>query len=395
MDTPPPLPSPSGSVRADELRSARRHGCLIGCLASVGIFLLVTVVLPFLVVGSVVREASREFSGSGAAGLFKGDRADEDADFSGDAAGLREVLVDSRAPATAPAEEKEEEGKTEKDTAPPASKDEDVVYKAVRIPLVGTIDLADDGFGEEGNAATALRSIRRATEDPSVDAILLLVDSGGGGITASDILYNALREFRLSDEGRRVVVLMGDMACSGAYYASLPADRILAHPTSITGSIGVILPSYNVRQLADRLGIADNSIQSGANKSMLNPMRDLTDEQRTMLQETVDELHSRFTSLVVLHRGLSAERVKALADGRIYTARQALQHKLVDDIGYLQDAEDAVVALLGNDHEVDFYEYEHKLSLRDLFATPSFWGSVLQHAVPAAAAPSPSGPQAR
>ena len=394
MDIPPPLPGPRPSGTSQgELRNARRVGCLQGCLASIAVLFLVSVVFPIVVALVLGRSASRAES------LF-GDRSDEDADFTGDASGLREVFVATVSPAAeesdkSSGDEAAQDSADDKGSPSAAGDEKELVLKAVRIPLTGTIDLAGGDFGEEGETETALRSIRRATEDPDVDAILLLVDSGGGGITASDILYNALREFRRSDPNRRIVVLMGDMACSGAYYASLPADRILAHPTTITGSIGVILPSYNVRQLADKLGIADVSIQSGENKSILNPMRDLTDAQRAMLQETVDELHARFTSLVVLHRGLPAERVKALADGRIYTARQALGHKLIDDIGYLEDAEDAVVALLGGKHKVEFYEYEHKLSLRDLFATPSFWGAVLQRAIPAAAAPSPSGPQAR
>lgn len=349
----------------------------MGCLSSVVILFVFTVVLPMLFVGAIARKASGEFSRLNTETIF-GDKGDEDSDFSGDAAGLREVLIGDYIPEDA------------KDTSASAP-----LAKAIRIPLGGTIDLGGDSFGEEGDTATALRSIRRATEDDSVDAILLLVDSGGGGITASDILYDALVKFREAREGRRIVVLMGDMAASGAYYASLPADRIIAHPTTITGSIGVILPSINVRQLADRLGIVDNSIQSGANKTMLDPLRDLTDEQRAMLQATVDELHARFTGLVSKHRGIPPAEVAALADGRIYTARQALNLKLIDSLGYLADAEAAVEELLDTDNGVSFYEYEHKLSLRDLFATPSFWGAALQRALPAAFEAAPARPLAK
>lgn len=366
-------------VPSSSVRKAHRNGCLQGCLVGAALIVLVSVAVPVALVATGVSSVLSSRVGDG-----------DDGDYTGDASGLREVFLGSRDPA-----DSTDDGDAERPEKAEKAEDASDAYKAVRIPLTGMIDLGGDAFGEEGAAETALRSIRRATEDSSVDAILLLVDSGGGGITASDILYEALRQFRHSDESRRIVVLMGDMACSGAYYASLPADRILAHPTSMTGSIGVILPSYNVRQLADRLGITDVSIQSGENKAMLNPMRDLTDEQRTMLQTVVDELHGRFTSLVALHRGLSAERVKEIADGRIYTARQALSLRLIDEIGYLGNAEEAVVQLLGGDRPVDFYEYEHKLSLRDLLATPSFWGAVLQRAIPEATVPSPSRPQAR
>ena len=378
MDMPPPLPDPSAQQRTSpsnpwqeeiqlrELRSARNQGCLIGCLASVVLFFVFTVVVPVVFIGAVAKTASRELSSMRTKDLFGGDKDDEDSGFTGDASGLREVVLNDYIPADA------------KDTSDKAH-----LAKAIRIPLVGTIDLDSDGFGEEGDTATALRSIRRATEDDSVDAILLLVDSGGGGITASDILYDALLGFRESREDRRIVVLMGDMACSGAYYASLPADRIIAHPTTTTGSIGVILQSINAYRLAERLGIVDESIESGANKGILNPLRELTPEQRALLQGTVDELHARFTSLVAKHRGIPPDAVSALADGRIYTASQALNLKLIDELGYLADAEAAVEELLDTDNGVTFYEYEHKLSLRDLLATPSFWGAAIQRALPA------------
>ena len=378
-ETPPSL------VPASAVRKARRAGCLQGCLVGAALLVLSVAVVPAVLVA---------IGGAAAADAFRSKSAGDDDAFSGDASGLREVFIGSREPVAADdAAKASDDG----DAAAKAADDEGdlAAYKAVRIPLYGTIDLGGDAFGEEGATETALRSIRRATEDPSVDAILLLVDSGGGGITASDILYDALCQFRHSGEGRRIVALMGDMACSGAYYASLPADRIIAHPTTMSGSIGVILPSYSARRLADRLGIADASIQSGENKAMLHPLRDLTEEQRTMLQEVVDELHGRFTSLVARHRPIAPERVKAIADGRIYTARQALGLHLVDGIGYLADAEDAVARLLGGDRPVDFYEYEHKLSLRDLLATPSFWGAVLRRAVPVAEAPVPARTQAR
>ncbi len=359
-ETPPPL------VPESLLRKARDHGRLQGCLLAAAVLFAVFFVLPAIFFGLVAREVFRNVDSFREEALFG---SKDDDEFSGDAAGLREVWIGDRIPDDVEPDEEEE------------------LPKVVRIPLTGVIDLSEDGFEQTGSAATALRSIRRATEDPDVDAILLLVDSGGGSVTASDILYDALRIFRLTSEQRRVVVLMGDTACSGAYYASLPADRILAHPTTITGSIGVILPAYNVRRLADRIGVSDESIQSGDNKAMLHPMRDLTDEQRTLLQETVDELHTRFCSLVTLHRNLPLARVRELADGRIYTARQAKDNGLVDDIGYLADAENAVAALLGADKGVSFYQYEARRSLRDLFSSPSFWGAALQQALPSANEP--------
>ena len=140
------------------------------------------------------------------------------------------------------------------------------------------------------SASAALRAIKRATHDPDVEGILLEVDSGGGGITASDILYESLQEFRDADTDRVVVAIFGDVAASGAYYISLAADHIIAHPTTITGSIGVLMQSINARQLGEKIGVHDVTIKSGKNKDILNPLQDLTEEQRALLQGIVDDL---------------------------------------------------------------------------------------------------------
>ena len=151
--------------------------------------------------------------------------------------------------------------------------------KVVRIPLTGLIMLGEEGWGggsSASSAGAALRAIQRATHDPEVEGIILEVDSGGGGITASDIIYKALQDFKKAKRGRVIVTLMGDIAASGAYYISLPSDLILAHPTTITGSIGVIMQSYNIKELAAKIGIKDETFKSGANKDILNPFQDVT-----------------------------------------------------------------------------------------------------------------------
>ena len=258
--------------------------------------------------------------------------------------------------------------------------------KAVRIPVRGMIMLGDSGgwrSPEEGSAAIALRAIRRATADESVKAILLEVDSGGGGITASDILYDALVRFKAKDPGRTIVVHMGDIAASGAYYISLPADRILAHPTTITGSIGVLISSYNLRELASKIGLRNVVIKSGENKDMLNPFQDLTDEQEQLLQTLIDQMYERFVGLVAQHRGMSLEKAKEIADGRIYLATQAHKIGLVDGTGYESDALNAVRELCGTDH-VKFIRYTQNFSFMTLLRSPSFWGRALSEAVPKA-----------
>jgi len=246
--------------------------------------------------------------------------------------------------------------------------------KVVVIPLKGIIIMDGEAglFGEAGSANLALRAIRRATHDPDVKAIILDVDSGGGGITASDVLYEALERFRDAREGRKIVAVFDDVAASGAYYVAVAADCIIAHPTTITGSIGVLIQTFNLKELGQKIGIKDVTIKSGANKDMLNPLNDLTDEQRQMLQGLVDELHTRFVKLVAENRDLPENEVRRFADGRIFSAATAVDLGLVDDIGYWNDAVDKTAELLGVD-SVKVYRYEEVFSFSSLLRSASRW----------------------
>jgi protease-4 len=247
--------------------------------------------------------------------------------------------------------------------------------KVVVVPLKGLImlDRQSSLLGSAaGTADQALRAIRRATCDDSVEAIILEVDSGGGGITASDILYEALLDFRDAQAGRRIVAVFNDMAASGAYYVALAADHIVAHPTTITGSIGVLIESFNIRELGQKIGLKDVTIKSGANKDLLNPLGDLSDEQRRMLQGIVDELHGRFLQLVVERRQLPEEQVREIADGRIFTAGTALDLRLVDQVGYWEDAVDKTAELL-KVQDVKVFRYEEHFSLAALLKATQDW----------------------
>lgn len=213
--------------------------------------------------------------------------------------------------------------------------------KIVRIPLKGVITLDDsnDLFGpEEGSAAFALKAIRNATLDLAVSAILLEISSPGGGVTDSDIIYNALKKFKDSREGRYVLVHVGDLCASGGYYIAVAADAIMAHPTSIIGSIGVIMPGMNLKGLADRIGVKESPIVSGKNKSMGGILGDRNEEQTAILQTIVDSSYRRFVTLVSDGRKLPFSEVEKLADGRLYTAEQAIAAKLIDSCGYYDDA---------------------------------------------------------
>lgn len=253
--------------------------------------------------------------------------------------------------------------------------------KVVRIPLEGMISLGESGWNAvaEGSAAFARQSIRKATHDPEVRALLLEVNSGGGGITASDVIFRELRDFRNSETGRVVVVHMGDVAASGAYYIAVAADWILAHPTTLTGSIGVLMQSLNLRELGEKIGVHDITIKSGANKDLLNPLGEMTPEQRAMLQGIIDAMHARFVGLVAEERGLPRDRVEGIADGRILLAGEALELALIDEIGYHDSAVAKLCALLGTDR-IRLYRYQPRVSLMDFFRRPALFGGWLRQA---------------
>lgn len=256
--------------------------------------------------------------------------------------------------------------------------------KVVRIPLSGVILLgAEPGFfGGISSADLARRGIRRATIDPAVRALILEVDSGGGGITASDILYHELLRFKQAQPGRKIIVLCGDIAASGAYYVALAADIILAHPTTITGSLGVMIQTLNIRDLGQFLGIRDVTIKSGENKDLLNPFGEMSNEQLDMLQDVVDAMHERFKQLIVQSRNLPPETVAELADGRIFTAAHAVELGLVDDIGYWDDAVRRLKDMLETE-DIIIYRYEQAFSLRQFlrgtsYLRPAAWLENLQ-----------------
>lgn len=238
--------------------------------------------------------------------------------------------------------------------------------KVVTIPIKGVIMMDSKSVFGSGNALAAYRAIQRATLDPKVKGILLQVDSPGGGVTASDLIYQSLQNFKSLDPERKVVTLMGDLAASGGYYVSLASDRIIAQPTTTMGSIGVIIQSMNFKNLAEKIGVHDVTIKSGANKDFLNPFRDESPEQRKILQVIVDDMYDRFITLVANNRKLDKEEVRPLADGRIFTAVQAKKAHLVDSIGYFSDARKELANLLKVE-DVKIYKYEEEMSLKDLF----------------------------
>ena len=223
--------------------------------------------------------------------------------------------------------------------------------KVVRIGYAGLLTRQLDGgwLGSTDPVEDALRQIRAARQDDAVAGLLFEVDSPGGEVTAADEIHRELQLFKESREDRKIAVLVHDLAASGGYYISLPADRILAQPTALIGSIGVIMQTLNIQGLSEKIGVTDTTIKSGKNKDLLNPFHPVDPEHVQVLQASVDATYDRFLDLVVQGRSLPKAEVKPLADGRVFTAEEALQHKLIDGIGYWDEAMDAMCELLGEE----------------------------------------------
>jgi len=231
-------------------------------------------------------------------------------------------------------------------------------------------------FGPSVNMVERIKKqLRRATKDENVVAILLVVDSPGGGVTASDELWN---EVKKAQEEKPVIVHMGDLCASGGYYVSAPANHIMASPTSVTGSIGVIMSLMDLSSLMqDKLGVKENNITSGPYKDIGAMSRPMTDEERAILQAIVDDMYGRFVDIVAEgragHGPIPADKdeaqavVRKIADGRIYTANQALENGLVDGIGYLEDAQKKAKELAGVS-DAQIIRYRRQVSFMDVLA---------------------------
>ena len=212
--------------------------------------------------------------------------------------------------------------------------------KVVWIPLDGVImRTEEEGFltTRSDMVASILAQVCAAERDPDMRAIILEVNSPGGGVTPSDEIYNALRGFRNSRPDRRVVVFVRDLGASGAYYAAMAGDFIIAEPTAVVGSIGVIMQTMNFQGLYEKLGITDVTIKSGANKDMLNPFQPVNTNQVALLQTLIDEMQTRFRGIVAESRKLDPS-TPDLFDARIFSASDALKKGLIDEVGYWNDA---------------------------------------------------------
>lgn len=195
------------------------------------------------------------------------------------------------------------------------------------VELHGVINDSDD-------IVEALRAYEHAS---SVKAVVLRIDSPGGGVAPSQEIYNAVLKLRTA---KPVVASLGGVAASGGYYVASACDAIVANPGTLTGSIGVIMEMGNVQDLLQKIGVQAEILKAGEYKDMGSPVRPLTDQERVIFQQMIDSVHTQFITAVAGGRKMDADKVRSLADGRIYSGEQAHALGLVDGLGGLQDAID-------------------------------------------------------
>ncbi len=219
--------------------------------------------------------------------------------------------------------------------------------KVAVIPLSGIIaGTSQQGLLTTGGISPAIMRdyLKKAETDGTVVAVVLRIDSPGGSAAASQEIASEVRRFK-EDTGKPVVISMGDVAASGGYYISVYADKIMANPGTITGSIGVITQFIHIEGLLEKLGLELETIKAGKHKDM--GIRPLTEEERQIMQDIADDLYEQFVVAVADGRNLSVTEVRGLATGQPYTGRQALDLGLVDELGGLDEALELAASLAG------------------------------------------------
>jgi protease-4 len=229
--------------------------------------------------------------------------------------------------------------------------------KIVQIDLEGIISTSEVGGlfgGGPDMVGTIKESLRQAVNDAKVKAIVLVVNSPGGEVTASDIIYSAVKD---AAKKKPVVVYMSSLAASGGYYVSCGATKIVASETTLTASIGVIMESFNYYELFNKVGLEAKAFTSGPYKDTLNGARPMRPDEVIYVQNLVDSMYDRFLSIVSEARKVPKDILRnSVADGRVVTGRQALEAKLVDQIGYVEDAY-AMAKQLGKAPDASIVKY--------------------------------------
>ena len=215
-----------------------------------------------------------------------------------------------------------------------------------------------------------IRQLKKYQKNKNVRAIVVRVESPGGGIAPSQEIYEEIK--KIKDSGKPVIVSMGSLAASGGYYISLGASKIFANPGTLTGSIGVILEYPNFNQLMDKVGINMTTIKSGKMKDAGSPFRKANEEDQRYFQQLIDNGYEQFIEAVMLERKISRSEIIKLADGRVFTGKQAYENNLVDTLGTFEDAI-LYAAKLGNiEGEPKILKEKKKQTFLDLMVSKIF-----------------------
>ncbi|WP_462411309.1 signal peptide peptidase SppA [Neobacillus sp. Marseille-QA0830] len=215
------------------------------------------------------------------------------------------------------------------------------------------------------NHQTFLKKLKAIKEDDTIKGVIVRVNSPGGGVVESAEIHDQLKE--LQEEAKKpVYISMGSMAASGGYYISTAAKKIYASPETMTGSLGVIMEGINYKGLADKYGVDFVTIKSGKYKDIMSPTREMTEDERQILQKMIDNSYEGFVKVISEGRHMSTDQVKQIADGRIYDGRQAKELNLIDGFGYLDD----VIATMEKDENLkgaSVIRYTDDLGIGSLF----------------------------
>ena len=242
----------------------------------------------------------------------------------------------------------------------------------------------DNGFSRRATPQTIIAQLEQLAKDKRVKAIVLRVNSPGGTVGASQEIYQAITKIK-KDKKLPIVTSFADIGASGAYWVALSSDTIIANPGSLIGSIGVIMSSFDLTGLGDKIGVGQNTIKSGQFKDIMSSWRDMKNDEKQLLQAVVDDVHDQFIDVFSTSRKLSKKQARSLADGRIFTGRQAQKEGLIDALGSYQDAlnlAQKMAGLPGEPHVID----KAKPSIQDMFemikvnTLSPISNSVFQHA---------------
>lgn len=242
----------------------------------------------------------------------------------------------------------------------------DYENRIVVLPIQGVIATDTMSGFQEDSVVTKLEEIM---EDSSIQGMILEVDSPGGTVYESARIWEKIKELQ-AETDIEIYTSMGTVAASGGYYVAAPSDKIFAAEETITGSIGVIADYVNIAELEEKLGIKHEVIKSGKHKDIGSMNREMTEEERAINQAQVDEFFDKFVTVIAQGRGMSEEEVYAIADGQVYTGKQALANGLIDEIGYFDDALAMLIADLELEDPVVFEQADTIPSFFSQFLSP-------------------------